>query len=379
MFTHYNKNRFNNQWFNTFDRASFALKKGDSSKEVNSPAYMHQKTFDEIKEFITDIFKTSLSQLDINQLITHKAVMGNLSSYYRTYYQLSGNDQLTDNKVCIAFSLDKDFMIIETGFQIKDFLTYESQNSLLSFEETFIAHRSDFIDYSDNTYILMTKNKKDTFIKAIDFLENNETGFFMDEEVDCYQLCWRIPREDVVKNINIDSEITRLLPCFLEFAQELDKRIAEMKKNAMQYAINFINDWTKSLIDNMVEYQRDRKPDFKNDFSFKVKPDFPNSCGRYFLDNVSGSYDESAHALVYHLLIGFELLEDVMSKQYLAEANDYLDENADSIYMPDYIYEHDTARNILDWIDYQCINFIANQFIKNNIDASDIYDEYLEA
>jgi hypothetical protein len=152
-----------------------------------------------------------------------------------------------------------------------------------------------------------------------------------------------------------------------------------MKKNAMQYAINFINDWTKSLIDNMVEYQRDRKPDFKNDFSFKVKPDFPNSCGRYFLDNVSGSYDESAHALVYHLLIGFELLEDVMSKQYLAEANDYLDENADSIYMPDYIYEHDTARNILDWIDYQCINFIANQFIKNNIDVSDIYDEYLEA
>ncbi|WP_020560862.1 hypothetical protein [Thiofilum flexile] len=367
MFNQYNQNRFNNDWFNTFDRKSFALKKGDSTKIIDSPAYIHQKTFDEIEEFIKEIFKLSLPQINIDKLNTHKAVMGHLSSYYRTYYQLG------DHHICLAFSLNKEFMLIEAGFQIKDFLIYEPHNNLVWFEELFLEKKDIFLQYKDNINVLMTKNNTDTFIKIDDFLPNNQAdGFYLDDEIDSYQLCWRISREEVIKNPNIDAEIIRLLPCFLDFAQELDQRITEVKNAAVEHAIEFVKNWMEPLLDDMIAHQD------HDDFSFKTKPDFPYSCGRYFLDQVSGNYDESIHALIYHLLIGYELLEDIMSKQYQTEACEYLHKHRNSIYMPDYVFESEYLYSLFGMIDYQCINFVAKKFIENGLDVSDIYAEYLE-
>lgn len=194
IYNHF-KQPFNPCFFKAFDKDSFKITDGNTEAEIKS----HCESFKEMEAYFKQFtyrYKTEhFPQVDVESYSVNKAIYGTFCSYFRAFFSLFDN-----KNIGISFIVNKDFLAIEAGFQIKDLSPLDKRLfnkiiiHLISEEKLFFLSKFNF----DLLYTHI--NKADTEVtleECLKFYKENK------EEDGIFQLRWKMPRQAFENNKNL--------------------------------------------------------------------------------------------------------------------------------------------------------------------------------
>jgi hypothetical protein len=101
-----------------------------------------------------------------------------------------------------------------------------------------------------------------------------------------------------------------------------------------------------------------------------VKPGYFN-YDRFFLDRVSGSYQDSLQSLIHYIMYDDGLYEKILTPKEMIELNQMVKES------PFGIYHSNDREELFDEIYSESISFVANTLKQKGIEFDEELDEYL--
>ncbi len=149
------------------------------------------------------------------------------------------------------------------------------------------------------------------------------------------------------------------------------EKVTFKKKTKLQKNTEVVQVQLKAILEKLIVNNSDS---FLKNKSYKVRP--PYGPGKFYLNHVEGTYEDSLQLLIHYILYEENLYNKILSKKQMASCKQVVINYPESIYGPGED-EDGSIQELLDNIYHDAIRYVGNKLLSLGFNVDDDFAEFM--